>query len=33
MAAVTLELEPRHAEIARANLAAAGVLDQVEIPS
>jgi predicted O-methyltransferase YrrM len=28
---ITLELEPRHAEIARANLAAAGVLDQVEI--
>jgi len=28
---VTLELEPRHAEIARENLKAAGVLDRVEI--
>ena len=28
---VTLELEPRHAEIARNNLHAAGVLDRVEI--
>lgn len=28
---VTLELEPRNAEIARANLARAGVLDRVEI--
>jgi len=28
---ITLELEPRHAEIARANLQAAGVLDRVEI--
>ncbi len=28
---ITLELEPRHAEIARENLRAAGVLDRVEI--
>jgi predicted O-methyltransferase YrrM len=28
---VTLELEPRHAEIARANLGKAGVLDRVEV--
>ncbi len=28
---VTLEIDPRHAEIARANLKAAGVLDRVEI--
>jgi predicted O-methyltransferase YrrM len=28
---VTLELEPRHAEIARANLARAGVLDRVDL--
>jgi predicted O-methyltransferase YrrM len=28
---ITLELEPKHAEIARANLEAAGVLDRVEI--
>jgi predicted O-methyltransferase YrrM len=28
---VTLELEPRHAEVARANLARAGVADRVEI--
>jgi len=28
---VSLELEPRHAEVARANLQRAGVLDQVEI--
>ena len=28
---ITLELEPRHAEIARGNLEAAGVLDRVEI--
>lgn len=28
---ITLELEPRHAEIARANLTAGGVLDRVEI--
>jgi len=28
---VTLEFDPRHAEIARANLAAAGVADQVQV--
>jgi predicted O-methyltransferase YrrM len=28
---ITLELEPKHAEIARANLQAAGVLDRVDI--
>ena len=28
---ITLELEPRHAEIARANLARAGVLDRMEM--
>ncbi|HET6169050.1 MAG TPA: O-methyltransferase, partial [Terracidiphilus sp.] len=28
---ITLELDPRHAEIARANLRAAGLLDRVEI--
>jgi predicted O-methyltransferase YrrM len=28
---VTLELEPRHAEVARANLARAGVADRIEI--
>jgi caffeoyl-CoA O-methyltransferase len=27
----TIELEPKHAEVARANLAAAGVLDRVEV--